>query len=166
MTANGTFTAAGRDLLVSSLFNDGVTLPNMWIGLLLGVPEPDDNGDSVYEVPTETIDQATMVSVATGYERVFTSRVAPDNSSLWLQTGNGNQVYLASLAFPPAKIDWGFVVSWGLFTGERSGLLIATGAAGFSVNGPGLAETDDEEPEPDQVVIPERGIVLSVGGYV
>ena len=76
-TANGTFTAAGRDLLVSSLFNDGVTLPNMWIGLLLGVPEPDDNGDSVYEVPTETIDQATMVSVATGYERVFTSRVAP-----------------------------------------------------------------------------------------
>lgn len=166
MTANGTFTAAGRDLLVSSLFNDGVTLPNLWVGLLLDVPAPDADGDSVYEVPNEIIDQETMVSTPTGYERVFAPRVGSDNAALWLPTGNGNQVYLASLAFPPAKIDWGFVTSWGLFTSDRSGLLVAMGAAGFSVNGPGLAETDDVDPEPDQVVIPERGIVLSVGGYV
>ena len=103
--------------------------------------------------PTETIDQATMVSVATGYERVFTSRVAPDNSSPWLQTGNGNQVPGVS-GVPASEDDWDSWCRGGCSPVNGAGCLIATGAAGFSGTArPGWKLTT-RAAEPDQVVIP------------
>lgn len=162
---SGVLTMYGRELLASSLFSDGVALPSLWIGLLLQAPDINDTGTTVSEVAVEVVDPVTLVASATGYSRVLVpSSDSATSQGLWVQLGGGVLSYSQSLRFGEAQSDWGFVVSWGMFTESTGGQLIAAGPAGFDVLGPGLPENEEDTPTGDVVVIGEYGIKLGVIG--
>lgn len=161
----GNLTTYGRNVFVNALFTEGMAIPSLWLGLMLVPPDESDDGALVTEVPSELVDPVTFVKTATGYGRLSVPSATPDGLPYWTRTMTGVMTYTGELSYGEAKADWGYVTSWGLFTGATDGNLIAAGNAGFVVHGPGEPGYDGDPATGDIVRVPENGLTLEITRY-
>lgn len=159
--STGVLTGYGTQILASSLFTQGVSMPSMWVALFLYPPDGSDDADGLQEVPQEVSDPVTLAITSTGYVRGAAPTVV-GGESLWVQRRPGLMVYLNEVRFPEALIDWGFITSWGLMDSDAGGRLIAYGSAGFDVNGPDDPVDDEDFPTGDVVVVGAESMSLDV----